>query len=69
MSTTFSTDSTANATPLTLDSALSAQVQVLGDALREKVGLYQALSRVQAEESLLLLPVWLAVLIGLTNPG
>ena len=36
MSTTFSTDSTANATPLTLDSALSAQVQVLGDALREK---------------------------------
>jgi len=36
MSTTFSTDSTANATPLTLDSALSAQVQVLGDALRAK---------------------------------
>ena len=36
MSTTFSTDSTANATPLILDSALSAQVQVLGDALREK---------------------------------
>ncbi|MEC9127578.1 MAG: CinA family protein, partial [Pseudomonadota bacterium] len=36
MSTTFSTDSTANATLLTLDSALSAQVQVLGDALREK---------------------------------
>ena len=36
MSTTFSTDSTANATPLTLDSALSAQVHVLGDALRSK---------------------------------
>ncbi|MEC7134265.1 MAG: CinA family protein, partial [Pseudomonadota bacterium] len=36
MSTTFSTDSTANATPLTLDRALSAQVHVLGDALRSK---------------------------------
>ncbi|AXT37787.1 CinA family protein [Alteromonas sp. BL110] len=36
MSTTFSTDSTVNASPLKLDSALSAQVQALGDALRAK---------------------------------
>ncbi|MBJ2128076.1 CinA family protein [Alteromonas sp. IB21] len=36
MSSTFSTDSTVNATPLILDSALSAQVQVLGDALKAK---------------------------------
>lgn len=36
MNGTFSTDSTVNATPLSLDSALSAQVQVLGDSLRAK---------------------------------
>ena len=36
MNGTFSTDSTVNATPLRLDSALSAQIQVLGDALRAK---------------------------------
>ena len=36
MSSTFSTDSTVNATPLILDSALSAQVQVLGEALKAK---------------------------------
>ncbi len=36
MNTTFSTDSTVNATPLKIDSALSAQVQMLGDSLRAK---------------------------------
>ncbi|MDY6884127.1 MAG: CinA family protein, partial [Pseudomonadota bacterium] len=36
MNGTFSTDSTVNATPLRFDSALSAQIQVLGDALRAK---------------------------------
>ena len=36
MNTTFSTDSTVNATPLKIDSALSAQVQVVGDSLRAK---------------------------------
>ena len=36
MNTTFSTDSTVNTTPLKIDSALSAQVQVVGDSLRAK---------------------------------
>lgn len=36
MNSTFSTDSTLNASPLQLDSALTAQVLVLGDLLREK---------------------------------
>ena len=36
MNSTFSTDSTVNASPLQLDSALTAKVLVLGDVLREK---------------------------------
>ena len=36
MNSTFSTDSTANASPLQLDSALTAQVLALGDVLRER---------------------------------
>ena len=36
MNSTFSTDSTLNASSLQLDSALTAQVLVLGDVLREK---------------------------------
>ena len=36
MNATFLTDSTSNTTPLALDSALSAQVQVVGDTLRAK---------------------------------
>ncbi|BCO18029.1 MULTISPECIES: CinA family protein [unclassified Alteromonas] len=36
MNSTFSTESNANASPLQLDSALTAQVLALGDVLREK---------------------------------
>lgn len=36
MNSTFSTESTANASPLQLDSTLTAQVLALGDVLREK---------------------------------
>ncbi|MEC8416549.1 MAG: nicotinamide-nucleotide amidohydrolase family protein [Pseudomonadota bacterium] len=36
MNSTFSTESTVNASPLQLDSALTAQVLALGDVLREK---------------------------------